>query len=286
MAGIVSPTQVKLEIGSNVIQTGDAYDWTLTHIVDDTFMVADVTIGQYANKDGGYFKKRRFEPREITMYIQSKLNSAAQIEATWQQLTSYMNAKRDVIFTRYKHGTVRSAPGAITSVKKRDEDGMKWTVPADIRIVFTAPDPWLLSDNITRAFSAETPLFMVPFSVFADGWTPSVVSASNSLTFDVCGDDAPGFLLSLTATGAVVNPKITNANGDCICTIKTMAAGDVITFKTGTKPYVRFNGAWCPRTVDSTFFLLDIGSNTLTVSADSGASNLLAPEISYAERYQ
>lgn len=285
MAGTVDKTQVKLEIGANAIQTGDAYDWTLTHITEDTFMVADVQIGQYANKDGGYFKKRRFEPREVVMYIQSKLNSAAQIDATWLQLKSYMNAKRDGVITLYKHGVVRTAPGAITSVKKRDEDGMAWNVPADIRVVFTAPDPWLLSEDINRAFSAEIPLFIAPFTIIADGYTPGVVSAGNELTFTVSGDDEPGFLLTLTATGACVNPKITNADGDYVKAIKTMADGDVITIFTGTKPYVKYNGAWCSRDRLSTFFTLDIGSNTLTISADSGETNLI-PEINYQERYQ
>lgn len=285
MAGTVEQTQVKLEIGTNVVQTGDGYDWSLTHIIDDTFMVADVQIGQYANKDGGYFKKRRFQPREVVMYIQSKLNSAAQIDATWLQLKSYMNAKRDGAITLYKHGVVRTAPGAITSVRKRDEEGMKWNVPADIRVVFTAPDPWLLSDDITRAFSSEIPLFMAPFSIFADGYTPSVVTAGNTLTFTVGGDDEPGFLLTLTATGACVNPKVTNVAGEYVCAMKTMADNDVITIYTGAKPYVKYNGAWCSRDRLSTFFPLDIGTNTLTISADSGVANLI-PEIAYAERYQ
>lgn len=286
MAGIVEPTQVKLDIGVNSIQTGEGYDWNLTHIVEDTFMIADVQIGQYANKDGGYFKKRRFQPREFVMYIQSKLNSAAQIDATWLQLRSYMNAKRDATATLYKHGVARTGYGAITSVKKRDEDGMKWNVPADIRVVFTCPDPWLLSEDIEKAFSAELPLFIAPFSIFADGYTPSVVSSSNSLTFYVNGDDDAGFLLTLTATGACVNPKISNADGDYVRAIKTMADGDVITIKTGTKPYVKYNGAWCPRDKVYEPFLLTAGAwNTLTITADSGEANLI-PEIKYAERYQ
>lgn len=276
--------EVRLEIGTNLIQTGAAYDWTLTHITDDTFMVADVQIGQYANRDGGYFKKRRFEPREITMYIQSKLNAPAQIDATWLQLKSYMNAKRDATLTLYKHGVTRTAPGSITEVKKRDEN-MKWVVPADIKVVFTAPDPWLLSDNVERAFEAELPLLMAPFTIIADGFTPSVVSSGNALTFTVGGDDEPGFLLALTATGEVVNPTVTNADGDYIRAIKTLSDGDVLTIKTGVKPYVRYNGAWCPRDRDSKFFALAIGSNTLTISADSGADNM-TKTIEYQERYQ
>lgn len=284
---IVSAAQVRLAIGVNTIQTGDAYDWTLTHITADTFMVADVQIGQYANKDGGYFKKRRFEPREITMYIQSKLGTAAQIDATWLQLKNYMNAKLDATLTLYKHGVTRTAPGAITEVKKRDEDGMKWSQAADIKVVFTAPDPWMLSENISLSFLSETPLFIAPFTIIAAGWTPGVVSAGNELTFTVGGDDTDGagFLLTLTATGAVVNPKVTNADGDYVKAIKTMAAGDVITIYTGAKPYVRFNGAWCPRDRLSDFFALDIGSNTLTISADSGADNM-TKQIDYQERYQ
>lgn len=281
----VNPAQVKLEIGANVIQTGDGYDWTLTHLTQDTFMVADVQIGRYANRDGGYFKKRIFEPRDFVMYIQSKLNSDAQIDATWLQLKSYVNCKRDAVITLYKHGVVRTAAGAITDVKKRDEDGMKWTVPADIRVVFTAPDPWLLSENINMEFMSETPLLMCPTTIISTGLVGGVVAAGDSLTFTVGGDDTPPFLMTLTANGAVVNPKVTSANGDYVKAIKTLADGDVLTIYTGAKPYLRVNGAWCPRDKASDFFELDIGTNTLTITADSGASNL-APEISYQERYQ
>lgn len=283
--GALDPAQVKLEIGANTIQTGTGYDWLLTHITQDEFMVCDVQIGKYANRHGGYIKKRHFEPREIVMYVQSKLNSPAQIDATWLQLKSYMNCTRDAVLTLYKHGVTRTAPGTIIEVKKRDEDGMKWTVPADIKVVFSAPDPLLLSEDIAKAFTAELPLLLSPLTIIADGLTAGVVIAGNSLTFDVGGDDEPGFLLTLTATGAVVNPTVTNADGDYIKAIKTMADGDVITMYTGAKPYVRYNGAWCPRDMLSDFFTLNIGSNTLTISATSGVDSL-TKTIDYQERYQ
>lgn len=281
----VNPTQVKLDIGANTIQTGDGYDWTLTHMTQDTFMVADVQIGRYANRDGGYFKKRTFEPRSFVMYIQSKLNSDAQIDATWLQLKSYVNCKRDAVITLYKHGVVRTAAGAITEVKKRDEDGMKWTVPADIRVVFTAPDPWLLSENINMEFMSETPLLMCPMTIIDTGLVGGVVASGDSLTFNVGGDDTPPFLMTLTANGACVNPVVTNANGDYIKAIKTLADGDILTIYTGAKPYVRVNGLWCPRDKRSYPFELDIGTNTLTITADSGSSNL-SPVIDFQERYQ
>lgn len=283
--GANEQAQVKLTIGANVIQTGDAYDWTLTHITNDTFMVADVTIGQYANKSGGYFKKRRFEPREITMYIQSKLGSPEQIDATWLQLKSYINCTIDSSITLYKYGTVRVAVGAITEVRKRDEDGMKWNVPADIKVVFTAPDPWLLSDTITQSFVSSIPLMLCPITIIADGMTVGVSSTGNALTFDVGGNDPAGFLITLTARGAVVNPTVTNQDGDYVSAIKTMADGDVLTIYTGAKPYVRCNGVICPRTIASTFFELATGSNTITVSATSGVDSL-TKTIQYQERYQ
>jgi hypothetical protein len=280
------PTQIKLEIGANVIQTGDGYDWRLTQITNDTFMVADVQIGAYANRDGGYIKKRRFEPREPVMYIQSKLRSKEQIDATWLQLTSYMNCKRDAILTRYKHGVVRSLLGTLIDVKKRDEEGMKWNVPADIRVVFSAPDPWYESEEITRAFTSEIPLIYGPLTMMAEGFTGGLISSGNEITFDVEGDDPPPFLLKITATGAVVNPKITNAHGQYIKAKKTLATGDVLTVFTGAKPYLRCNGAWCSRDAASEFFELDIGSNTISISADSGIGNMTSPQINYKERYQ
>lgn len=285
MAERVEQAQVKLQIGVNIIQTGDAYDWRLTHIIGDTFMVADVKIGEYANKDGGYPQKQRYFSREITLYVQSKLGSAEQINATWLQLKSYMNVKLDTTISLQKHGVTRIGYGLITEVRKRDEDGMKWNQAADIKVVVTMPDPWFSSEEIQREFITSTPLFSFPFAIWEEGFTVGVVTSGDSLTFDVLGENEPGFLLTLTALGAVVNPCVTNQNGDYIKALVTMAAGDVLTIYTGGKPYVRLNGVRCPRHKLSTFYELAFGTNTITVSADSGVDSL-TKLISYQERYQ
>jgi len=283
---IFDAAQVLLQTGVNQIQTGEAYDWALTQITGHTFMVADVSIGQYADRDGGYEKKTRYLPREITMYIRSKLGSAEQIQATWRLLRNYMNAHNDAALTLTDIGMpTLHGSGKITEVKKRDEENMKWTQRADIKVVFTMFDPWYSSESISRPFNAETPLFMFPFTIMAEGFTTGIIAAGNELTFDVLGDDAPGFLFTMNVTGSVVNPTLTNQDGLYIKAVGSFTTGDVLTFSTRDKPFVRCNGATQKRDRGSKFFSLALGSNTLTVSADSGANNM-TKLIEYQERYQ
>jgi len=281
----VAKAQIKLQIGDNSFQTGDAYDWTLTHIVDDEFLTPDVPIGRYANIDGGYVKKQLNEPRPVTLYLQSKGREAAQIDAAWLELKKKLTCKKDAILTLYKHGVTRYLYGNLTEYKKRD-DSMPWNVPADVKIEFTAPDPWYYGELIERSFQTVTPLLMFPLTIMTDGLTPGLIASGNSMSINYEGDEENGFDLTLTASGAVVNPYVQDAFGNYVKAIVTMASGDVLTIRTGVKPYVRLNGAICQRALLCSFFDLQPGAmNTLTVGADSGVA-LLAKVIGYKEKYQ
>lgn len=280
----VGRAQVVIQIGDSVIQTGDAYDWTLTHITDDEFIVPDVQIKRYGNIDGGYVAKRLNQPREITMYIQSKLNAPEQIDAAWLELKSKVSCKDDAVLTLTKHGVTRYAYGVITEIKKRSED-MAWSVPADVRIVFTAPDPWYYGEEKELSFQTVAPLLSFPLTITDAGIMVGSIVDGDSATFNYNGDEANGFTLTLTASGAVVNPYVEDADGNFVKALVTMASGDVVTIRTGVKPYVRLNGALCSRALLCSFFDLQPGENSLTVGADSGVASL-AKVIRYAEKFQ
>lgn len=282
---MVDRKELKLQIGTNVIQTGADYDWNLISIKGDDYMDADVSIEDYASGDGGYIKNTRYEPRFIDMRIMSKAVSDEQINATQLLLHSYMCSKVDSIITVYKNGVERIGYGRIADLKK--VDGVKWYDPPYIIITFVMPDPWFTGEQFTNEFVSFTPVMSFPLSFIADvGLTVGITSSGNEVTFDYAGHEDAGFVLTLTARGAVVNPKVTNQDGLYVKVLKTLADGDIITISTvrGDK-YVKCGTTSCKYDRLSTFFDLEVGSNTLTVSADSGIG-LLTKSLTYRERFR
>ena len=102
-----------------------------------------------------------------------------------------------------------------------------------VTITFMMPDPWFVGEERENTFVSATPLISFPLSFIADvGLTSGVVVSGNEITFTVGGHDPCGFVLTLTATDAVVNPKITNADGDYVCVKETLADNDIIVIST------------------------------------------------------
>lgn len=277
--------EIKLQVGTNVIQTGPEYDWYCLSVQGDEYMEADVSIENYAAGDGGYIKNIRYQARYIDIVIRSRLETSEQIDATELQLKSYLDSKAESILTIYKNGVERIGYGLVADVKKSSK--AKWNDKPMVTITFVMPDPWFVGEERENTFVSVAPLISFPLSFIADvGLTSGVVVSGNEITFTVGGHDPCGFVLTLTATDAVVNPKITNADGDYVCVKETLADNDIIVISTLARDkYTKLNGVVCRYDRLSEFFSLEAGSNTLTVSADSGADNLVK-SIRWSERYR
>jgi len=278
--------EIKLQIGTNVIQTGADYDWDCLSVQGDDYMEADVSLEEIATDDGSYeLRPPRYLPRYIDLEIRSKVTTSAQIDATELLLKSYMDAKASSILTIYKNGVERIGYGRIADVKKRR--GAKWNEKPYILVTFVMPDPWFVGELNTHMFRAETPLISFPLSFIVDvGLTTGVVVSGNDIMFTVGGHESAGFILTLTASGAVVNPKVANAAGDYVTIKETLADGDIAVISTMKRDkYTTLNGVVCRYDRLSEFFALAVGSNTLTVSADSGVDNL-SKSLTWRERYR
>lgn len=277
--------EIRLQIGTNVIQTGADYDWNCISVQGDDYMDVDVSLEELAAGDGSYEKNIRYEKREIEIHINSRLYSAAQIDATELLLKSYLDSKAAGVLTIYKNGVERTGYGRIEEVKK--PRGFKWNERPYVIITFVMPNPWFLGEQMTNPFFSSSPLFSFPLAFPAGiGVSSGFVISGNDVTFTVAGHDAPGFMLTLTASGAVVNPKVMDSDGKYVIIKETMASGDVAVISTVSRDkYTTLNGEICRYDKLSDFFTLKIGSNTLTVSADSGIGNL-AKSLAWRERYR
>ena len=208
------------------------------------------------------------------MHINSRLYSAAQIDATELLLKSYLDSKAAGVLTIYKNGVERTGYGRIEEVKK--PRGFKWNERPHVITSFVMPNPWFLGEQMTNPFYSASPLFSFPLAFPAGiGVSSGFVISGNDVTFTVCGHDAPGFVLTLTASGAVVNPKVMDSDGKYVIIKESMVSGDVAVISTVARDkFTTLNGEICRYDKLSDFFTLKIGSNTLTVSADSGIGNL------------
>jgi hypothetical protein len=277
--------EIRLQIGTNVIQTGAAYDWNCVSVQGDDYMDVDVSLEELAAGDGSYEKNIRYEKREIEIHINSRLYSAAQIDATELLLKSYLDSKAAGVLTIYKNGVERTGYGRIESVKKPRKS--KWNERPYVIITFVMPNPWFLGEQMTNPFYSASPLFSFPLAFPAGiGVSSGFVISGNDVTFTVAGHDAPGFVLTLTASGAVVNPKVMDSDGKYVIIKEPMVSGDVAVISTVARDkFTTLNGEICRYDKLSDFFTLKIGSNTLTVSADSGIGNL-TKSLAWRERYR
>jgi len=277
--------EIRLQIGTNIIQTGAEYDWICASVQGDDYMDVDVALEDLAAGDGSYEKNVRYEKRSIDIHIMSKLYSAAQIDATELLLKSYLDSKAAGVLTIYKNGVERTGYGRIEEVKK--PRGFKWNERPYVIISFVMPNPWFLGEQITNPFYSSSPLFSFPLAFpVGIGVSSGFVISGNDVTFDVAGHDAPGFVLTLTASDAVVNPKVMDSDGNYVMIKESMVSGDVAVISTVSRDkYTTLNGEICRYDKLSDFFALKIGSNTLTVSADSGIGNL-TKSLAWRERYR
>lgn len=120
--------------------------------------------------------------------------------------------------------------------------------------------------------------------------TPTVVNetAANVITAVNPGDAPCGFVATITATGgSVVNPYFTLVStGEFVYVIQNIAATKSL--QVSTVPgncFTKYDGAAIyTYSLDSEFFKLAVGSNTLTFDSDTGEAYIVA-SISFTPRY-
>lgn len=276
--------EFKLQIGSLYIQTGAGTGWRCPDIQGDDFPDFDTSVKEYASGDGGYIQNSRIKPRYIDLSLQADI-AYYEIDATIAYLKSFLDGKADATLTIYKGSTERVGYGRVMSIKKKVDT--RWDKRPYVLITFMMQNPWFVGSTFTENFITEMPLMTYPLSYLPDTpVTVGMVIGGNTRTFTVGGHGDTGFVLTLTASGAVVNPSIENQDGREIITAASMVNGDVLTISTETRNvYVKKNGVACPYNLASDFFQLSVGSNTITVAADSGVDNLVK-SISWKELYR
>jgi phage-related protein len=107
-----------------------------------------------------------------------------------------------------------------------------------------------------------------------------------SLTFNNAGDSPTG--LTFDIIGSAANPRVFNAGGDGLRFVNTLASQTLHITSMPEQAYVELDGAsamqYLSDAANRRFFMLDIGQNTISYGADSGAAGL-SVSIKYKPRY-
>lgn len=148
-----------------------------------------------------------------------------------------------------------------------------------LTVTFTCPDPYLLSlDDFGKDIAGEEARWGWPFmDNLTYGLIVSKFDFEQVVHLDYDGDVEAGLTVTMTATGKVVNPKISRG-ASYVRLLQTLQAGDVVEIVTSPTPMARLNGVNVLNKIDraSSFVKLNLqpGSNDFAYAADYGDNSL------------
>ena len=166
---------------------------------------ATINTAILAPSDGAIFNSSRLDMRNIILTVKP-LNA---IEKNRINLYKYFKSKQYIKL--YLENNTRSVwiDGYIEAV-----DGDLYTMDERISISIVCPDPYF-KDTVTGkyAFSYVVDRFKFPFAIEASPGVPvSELEEYTEIAIHNVSDDETGVLITMVATGAVVNPTISASN--------------------------------------------------------------------------
>ena len=233
-----------------------------------------LNLSRIAGDDGSVFNSAYTDNRTITITLAvnepaeaNRIKLYKYFKAKSQLRIFYQNDSRDV----YIDGFVQSMPISFFAKKQV------------VQIVIVCPRPFFKGrfENITD-FTTVTAQFEFPFEI--ETAIPfSTFIADDTAVVENDGDIETGALITLSAIGAVVNPKIINSQTNEYFQIDdTFADGDVIILNTTKKDksVVKVSDGVTSSLAGkihygSTWLQLVSGSNVFLITATTGAANLV-----------
>lgn len=235
---------------------------------------ATINTTRNAGLDGSIYNSSYVNERQITITLavnapaeNNRINLYKYFKTKFPVRLYYRNESRDVYIDGYV----------------KDVDVGYFAKKQTVQITILCPKPMLNAANSDiQDFVSIESLFEFPFSIeepipFSDILPYVEKSIINK------GDVDTGVLITITAIGSVVNPKIYNLdNNDHMFINQSMGEGDVITINTrqGEKAITYTSGGVTTNIIGklengSSWFTLIPGDNIFTVAADSLGENMM-----------
>lgn len=223
----------------------------------------EIEIGDNAVGDGGYYQSSRISARSIS--VSFIVVDASKTATARTAITSFFKPKLLGSLAVTRGSTTRNIGFYLAS--KPD---------------FINPDSSCPKLRVTVNLVCADPYFYATTAVTSNETGTNVITVNNP------GDAECGCTISITATGgAVVNPYFTLVGtGEFVYVIQSMVATKVL--QVSTVPgscFAKYDGAVIyTYTLDSNFFKLKVGSNTITLDSDTGEAYIVG-SISFTPRY-
>lgn len=232
-----------------------------------------LNLSKVAGSDGSVFNSAYTDNRTISITLainapaeENRINLYRYFKAKMPLRLYYQNDSRDV----YIDGYVQSMPISFFAKKQL------------VQIVIVCPKPFFNGtyEGITN-FSVTTSLFEFPFEIESAIPFSSLV-LDDTAVVENNGDVETGALITISAVGAVTNPKIINSEtGEYFEILDSLVSGDVIVLCTtkNEKSVLKNHEGTITSLVGkikygSTWLQLQPGSNVFYVTAASGAANI------------
>ena len=235
---------------------------------------AGINTSENVTTDGSSINSVRVERRNIVIYTTIE----GDIEANRIQLYKYFPVKKTVTLY-FANGSRNVRISGVVELIECDLFAEKQI--AQISII--CPKPYFKAvEELVTNFSDVLSLFSFPFSIGAAGMEISAIATNVRKSIINAGDVETGAVITLFATGAVVNPVIYNVLKRTQMKLNfTMQASDTIVINTNVHEksisLIR-NGVTSNilghMALNSDWFTLEAGDNVFTYDCDSGNNNL------------
>ncbi len=245
---------------------------------------ANINTTPMAGGDGSSYNSSALNNRNIVILLYINTD----IEKNRQRLYRYFRVKRKCR-VHYKNAS-RSvyADGYVETV---EPTMFKQTQAVQISIL--CDDPYLKNEQSSLyEFSWTASYFEFPFSIPEEGIEFSASNNVSSVDVINNGENEVGVEINLTASGAVLNPKIINVlTGEYFALNVDLDEGDVVKITThrGKKRAFLYKDGEETNIMNaiasgSTWFKIDIGDNIFSYSADLGGA-ALAVSFTFTEEF-
>lgn len=237
--------------------------------------------------DGDIVNKIQAMPRTVTLYL--RLKQAAGIENARRYIMQYVKPKLTGKVRMERDEHILELEGLVEEISlPRFEAGCVMAITLhcsqpywqDLKQVISGLSQILnLHYFPINQGGLAFPVEGIPFGAYDDDLTQDIYNA---------GDVSTGIVIQIVANGTVVNPRIYNTlTGEYIGITDTLTLNDEVVISTvkGEKFISKNNVNIIDKIASgSTFLQLETGSNTFTISADSGVEAVYFA-IMYRQKY-
>lgn len=237
----------------------------LTSINND---VAAVVVPQM---DGDVINNVQAQPRDVTIYL--RLKQSAGIQRAQRYVMQYVKPKLTGTLHMVRDDLDIKLEGIVTAI-----DLPRFTQGCTMAITLYCSMPYWVDVNTVQAeLSTIINLHHFPISFPAEGVPFGEYDNDLSQHLNNTGDVATGMIITLIATGDVVNPKLTATDGQFIGITDTLQENDEVIINTvkGEKSITKNGTDILNKITEGSHFLqLQTGDNKFTISADEGVNNM------------